>query len=361
MLERNREVHKRRTVFIRLVALLLPIMCVALLLTQTVFAKNTYLINDGGRVTIHTTYATDPAEVLNEAGLELGRDDTYTTQPGLTHSEITIQRKQEVTVIYDGKTMTVSSYGETVQELLDRIALELGEEDVVSEARNTCTYDGMTITISHVITLEESYTAAIPFETKYCYDPALKVGEERVVTEGVEGQMLYTDSVHYVDGAEISRTPLSETVVTQPVNALIALGSRVDLPNYSPDAPQWSQAPSEPKIGENFIVTTSGEVLSYSHTGQFVATAYHNSDPGCTIYTYIGTLCRVGAIAVDPSVIPLGTKMYIVTNDGQYIYGYAVAEDTGGAIKGNRVDLYFDTVEECYTFGIRDCTIYFLD
>ena len=91
-----------------------------------------------------------------------------------------------------------------------------------------------------------------------------------------------------------------------------------------------------------------------------VATAYTNTDPRCTLWTATGTLCRVGAIAVDPKVIPYGTRMYIVTNDGRYVYGIAVAEDCGGAIKGNRVDLYFNTDAECRAFGIRNCTIYFL-
>ena len=66
-------------------------------------------------------------------------------------------------------------------------------------------------------------------------------------------------------------------------------------------------------------------------------------------------------MAVDPKVIPLGTKMYIVSADGEYLYGYCVAEDTGGAIQGNIVDLFFNTYEECIQFGRRDVLIYILD
>ena len=79
-----------------------------------------------------------------------------------------------------------------------------------------------------------------------------------------------------------------------------------------------------------------------------------------TIYTAIGTLCRVGAIAVDPKYIPYGTRMFIVSNDGSYIYGLSTAEDCGGAIKENRIDLYFETTSECFKFGRRTCTVYFL-
>ncbi len=383
MLGYNGIVKRRLNALTRVVALLLPVMCVVLLLTQTVFAKNTYLINDGGRVTIHTTYATDPVEVLGEAGLELGRDDTYTTQSGFAMSEITIQRSQLVHIVYGGKTLAVSSYGETVAELIARMELTLSESDVVSEAMSTMTYDGMVITIAQAMTRQEHLTASIPYETQYCYDTSLSEGEVKILTEGVNGQMEYTLSVYYLDGQEVSRKVLSETVVSQPVNALVAIGSAADLPNYAPDEPPVKEEPVKqpsssvatpspapqppaasdamPVIGDGYIITPDGEMLTFSHSEQFVATAYNNADPGCTIYTATGTLCRVGAIAVDPSVIPYGTRMYIVTNDGQYIYGIAVAEDCGGSIKGNRVDLYFDTVAECYTFGVRSCTIYFLN
>ena len=76
--------------------------------------------------------------------------------------------------------------------------------------------------------------------------------------------------------------------------------------------------------------------------------------------TATGTQARVGAIAVDPKVIPYGTRMFIVSEDGKYIYGEATAEDCGGLIKGNRIDLYFDTLRECNTFGVRMCQVYFL-
>ena len=88
--------------------------------------------------------------------------------------------------------------------------------------------------------------------------------------------------------------------------------------------------------------------------------SYTKTDAGCDDYTSTGTLARYGAIAVDPSVIPYGTRMYIVSNDGAYVYGIATGEDCGGAIGGARVDLYYDTTEECFAFGRRDCTIYFL-
>ena len=75
--------------------------------------------------------------------------------------------------------------------------------------------------------------------------------------------------------------------------------------------------------------------------------------------TASGTAVRVGVVAVDRSVMPLGTKVYVVSNDGAYVYGFAVAEDTG--VRGNIIDLYMDTSSECYQFGVRECTVYILD
>ena len=365
MLECNRFMKRKMTLPMRIATIALPIICVILMLTQTAFAKNTYVINDGGRVMYHTTYATDPVQVLGEAGLTLGEDDIVTTQPGFGVSEITIQRKQLISIVHGGKTLDVVSYGESVESLLERLSLLLTKEDVVSVPLNTQTYDGMEICVSRAVQTEESYIAVLPYETSYCYDPTLAEGEEKVLTAGVDGQVLVTAVVAYVDGVESSRTVLSQNVVRQPVNAVIAVGTYIEqtAPETEPTEPAPSQKPEvtdKPIIADGMIITPDGEVLTYTSSDVFKATAYHNSDPGCTIWTAIGTLCRVGAIAVDPTVIPYGTRMYIVSNDGRYIYGIATAEDCGKSIKGMRIDLYFDSVAECNTFGIRDCTVYFL-
>lgn len=362
MQECNRLITAKK--YKRLATMLLPVICIVLLLTQTVFAKNTYLINDSGRVVIHTTYATDPAKVLDEAGLELGADDTFTTQPGIGVSEITVQRKQLITVNHGGHTLNVTSYGETVESLLERLSLILTAEDVVSVPLNAQTFDGLNITISRKIETMQTYTVVLPYETTYQYDPSLEEGEEKLLTPGVDGQMLCTATVVYMDGQEVSRNVLSQEIVVQSANAVIATGTPVEnAQNPETPAPSPVVRPEEtgkPIIGDGYIITPEGETLTYTRVEQFKATAYNKVDPGCTDYNFIGTLCRVGAIAVDPTVIPYGTRMYIVSNDGKYVYGIATAEDCGSAIKGNRIDLYYDTVEECDTFGIRNCQVYFL-
>ena len=341
-------VLRKKGLLLRAGALSLSVICVVVLLAQTVFARNTYVITDGEDVTVHTSFATDPETVLDEAGFELDADDFYTTQNGDGVSEITVQRGQLVTIDHCGEAFETCSYDETVGHLLDRLGVQSTGEYQASEARDTQITEGMVITVERVQSLLQTHSEEIPFGVTYCSDPKLPAGEEVVISEGVNGRKLVDTQLTFVNGEATGSTVLGETVIEEPVDQLIAVGTGEDVGG------------DLPAIGDGVIVLPTGEVLNYTHTGQFVATAYTNTDPGCGPITAKGTQCRVGAIAVDPTVIPYGTRMFVVTNDGKYIYGVCTAEDCGGAIKGNRLDLYFDTDPECWTFGVRDATVYFL-
>ncbi len=352
MHKRNAKMRKKNKIFLRTLALIAPVILLVLL-SQTAFARNTYVITDGDRIVVHTTASTDPAQVLDEAGLALGEDDTYTTQPGMGVSEITICRAQNIVVNNCGNLIHVDSQGETVQQLLSRLNIDVGVDTTVSASMDTATYDGMVLNLSRTIRTTETYTANLPHEVTYCYDASIPAGQTVVLTKGVDGQALRTASVVYADGVEISRTVLEQTVIQQPVSEVIAIGNgtkEVD-PRYVPE---------EPVIGDGFIITTTGEVLTYTHTHQVLATAYTHTDEGCDFITATGTTVRIGTVAVDPRLIPYGTRMFIVTNDGEYVYGVATAEDCGGGIKGDRLDLYFPTTAECFQFGRRKTTIYFI-
>ena len=98
----------------------------------------------------------------------------------------------------------------------------------------------------------------------------------------------------------------------------------------------------------------SGEVSRSMRTMNLEATAYSRFDYGCGNYTANGNFLTRGLVAVDPSVIPLGTRLYI---EG---YGYAIADDTGGAIRGSRIDLAFDSHEEAIQYGRRNVKVYIL-
>ncbi len=304
----QRESRKRKNVIMRFATLLVPIALLLVLLSQTAFAQNTYVITDGERVVVHTSSATDPATVLNEAGLSLGEDDTYTTSPGLGVSEITVQRSAEPAG------------------------------------------DDLRMAAATLASSQQVYTVGIPYETKYIQDATLPAGVEKVLTAGQDGQMQCTANVFYRNGHEVDRIVLNQTVTHQPVNELVAVGA----------APEAAETVGGAIIGDGYITLSTGETLTYSSTMQVNASAYNHQDEGCNMITATGTTVRVGTVAVDPTVIPYGTRMFIVSNDGAYVYGIGTAEDCGGAIKDNRIDLYYPTLAECYNFGRRECTIYFL-
>ncbi len=364
---------RRRNWLHRLLAIAVMAAALAGLLSQAVFAQNNYVITDGDHVTVHKSYSTDPDVVLDEAGIELSEEDTYTTTYNDGVGRIDIQRMQMVTVIHRGERSVIGTYGETVSALLGRLNITLGANDLLSCERDSLTYDGMIVEIVHKEIEIEEYDETIPYQTNYFEDPELAAGEELVLIEGVDGVVHYKTQIVYENGKEVSREIIDETVVTEMVTRLVVKGPERAI-TEQPDEPDHRvpetigvipEKDSDPVktgatagIDNGTITTASGTTYTYTDVLTVTATAY--SCEGYTGYTYSGTVARVGAIAVDPNYIPLGTKMYIVSNDGQYVYGYCTAEDTGGGIKGYKVDLYFDTIDECWEFGVRTCTVYIL-
>jgi 3D (Asp-Asp-Asp) domain-containing protein len=247
--------------------------------------------------------------------------------------------------------MDVIGYNETVQALLSRLGVPTSGDFVVSVDLNTAATEGMQIRVDHILQNTEVIEEEIPFETVYCYDSDLAWGEQTLVREGVAGQRQLIANVDYCNGEETNRTVMMETMLCQPVDAVVVVCTGKKATGNG----------KAPAIGDGVIVTDDGQILTYSSSDQFKATAYTHTDEGCDMTTATGTTVRVGTVAVDPKLIPYGTRMFIVTNDGAYIYGVGTAEDCGGAIKGNRLDLYFPTDPECWAFGVRMATVYFLD
>ena len=109
--------------------------------------------------------------------------------------------------------------------------------------------------------------------------------------------------------------------------------------------------------GSGILVLESGSTLEFSASKAMTATAYTAGHDKAGYITALGTDLHVGIVAVDKKVIPLRTKVYVVTKGG-IVYGPAVAEDTG--VRGDVIDLYMDSYSECITFGRRSCTVYIL-
>ena len=213
----------------------------------------------------------------------------------------------------------------------------------------------------------------IPFETVYIEDATMKKGTSVTETKGKDGLSRTTVEMILHDGEEVSRQVAGTRIIREPVSEVIRVGTYVMPPatvvsthhntsgtmtsyNYSRNFLESVSIDDEKKT----ITTPSGEVFYYSSSFTGEATAYSCEGTPNAI-TATGTKARVGEVAVDPKVIPLGTKMFIILADGSLIYGYCVAEDTGGAVKGNIIDLYMNTFADCALVGRTDCTVYILN
>ena len=324
---------QRNSLLLRIGAFALAMVATAILLTQTVFAKSFFADEDEVQVHITEPSTETPSAPSAEEPSEAPAD------PGLL----------EVVVDWCGETLTFTTEEITVGELLERNGLELTDSVSVDIPLDSWVSDGMVITVSDVIVSDDTCTITLPFETVYQETDALKTGTEVVLTAGVAGEKVITEQVTYINGQESNRVLLSEKVVSEPVTQVIAVGTGDGSGSKS----------NKPVIGDGVIITADGDVLTFTHRQTFKATSYCRTDVGGEI-TAIGTPTRVGVIAVDPRVIPYGTRMFIVTKDGKYVYGVATAEDCGGSIKGNRLDLFYESREEALKFGIRDCDVYFL-
>ena len=339
---------KRNILLIRLLAVLLPLMLVLGAVSQTAFAK-TYVITDGDRVVTYTTFATTPEEVLHEAGLQLEQYDTYTTEGSDT---IHISRARTVHVSQYGEELAIEAMDETVGELLVRLNIEVGADDVLSHPEDMAVYDGMDLRVDRIVCREETYCATVTHQVNYCADASIPAGDQEILIEGRDGEVLRTAQVTYVNGVETERKILSEKQTIAPVEEVVAVGTGGEIEAVDPEG--------MPIIGDGYIILPTGEVLTYTKKDTVRATAYTHTDAGCDMITATGSTVHKGTVAVDPRFVPYGTRMFIVANDGSYVYGIAEAEDCGGAIKRDRMDLYFPTYEECIAFGWRTCTVYFL-
>ena len=264
------------------------------------------------------------------------------------------QTEDQVTVVHYGNLMRTRARDETVSQLLARLELEYKEEDTLSHPLEEMVQAGMTVRIDSIVTQTEQYTTTIAHESTSCNDAALPEGTWEVLIRGVDGELSCTAEVTYINGKEIRRKVLSQTQTIAPVTEVVAWGT-APVPETQPIDPKGI-----PVIEDGYIYLPTGEVLTYTGTATVRASAYTHTDAGCDFITSTGSRVHVGTVAVDPRYIPYGTRMFIMARSGSYVYGISEAEDCGGAIKGDRVDLYLPTYEECMEFGRRVCTVYYL-
>lgn len=250
------------------------------------------------------------------------------------------------------KTTEIKFFGGTVSEALKQAGFTVDEHDFVEPALDTLIKATEYIDYTDIGYTSGTYTEAIPFETQSEYTLALNKGVTKVTKPGVKGIKLVNYTEKTVNGVSTLKEIVSSTVLTQPVNAVQLVGTKPVATNSS----NWISTLVPAKTIE---LDVNNVPVKYKSKMTVRATAYTYTGNNCST----GVKPQPGYIAVNPKVIPYGTKMFIKTVDGKYIYGYAVAADTGGFIKKypTGVDLFFETEKACVNFGVRQAEIYILE
>ncbi|QNB48266.1 DUF348 domain-containing protein [Thermanaerosceptrum fracticalcis] len=283
------------------------------------------LIEQGKSVAIKTGAKT-VKELIEERKIIINENDQVI--PGIEAAltdgmSIEIKRAKSVGIIADGKNISLNTTAQLVKEVLDEAGVALGPHDKVipglQEAADS------QIKVIRVTNKNLTEQKDIPYEVERKPEESLYKGEQRVLQKGKPGLEKYVYEVVLEDGKEVARKLIQKIVVREPVKEVVAMGNRQ-------------------------TVSRGGKTLEFERVLNMVATGYTHT--GNRTYTDIWP--SVGVVAVDPDVIPLGTRLYI---EG---YGYATALDIGNAIKGNRIDLFFETKAQALKWGRRTVQVFVL-
>lgn len=294
---------------------------------------------------------------LYEAGIELGKYDKINydfTDELVPDMQIEITRFYNITLNINAKESTVYVPKGTVKNALDYLEIYLSHEDTVSCDLNSPIEKGMYLTVNKIDYNERTETEVIPYATVTIKTDKLLKGEKKVETAGVDGERIVLIREKLVNGVVVESVKTKELSKSDPIDEVVLEGTSEVSSNNS------SFSKSNEDSIENSSVTVSGKPISYKSVLKGSCTAY--TAPSGAL-TSTGRIAQVGYVAVNPNIIPYGTELYICSEDGSFVYGYAIAADTGGALMDGSalVDLYYDTEKECINFGRRTLCVYILD
>lgn len=409
-------VKATRTTVWKVVALILAL---AVLCAGTAFAAapSLYVVDiyDGSEITRVETTKTDAYEIVKQAKIDLSEKDklsldafvpgedsvltiyraaavtfvrlngetVYTVCAGtvadlLTELSVTVEEGQLVslptaTVLKDGMTVKITNayhasvtadavqqtllLGEgTVKDALQKAGITLGESDEVSPSLDSALYDNVNITVYRVEYTERTVNETIHFAKKTEKSSALYKGQSEILQAGANGEKTVTYRDKIVDGVRVSSEAISETVLTEAVPQITAVGTKQKAVAVA--SLRNGGTPISELTAPETLQIVDGAPTQYSKIITGKAAAY-TASPGSK--TASGRAVKPGYIAVNPNQIPYGSKLWIVSTDG-IVYGYAIAADTGGFVKKGKftVDLFMNTEAECRQWGSRDVIIYVL-
>ncbi|MFD4820283.1 ubiquitin-like domain-containing protein [Peribacillus butanolivorans] len=277
-------------------------------------------------------------EFLKEQDLEVNEKDKITPSKNTkmeANMEVAIDKAFSLKLVVGGNEKQVWSTSTTVADFLKQQGVKLNDLDRVEpglvekvEAKNT-------VNVIRIEKVTDVVEEPVDFAVITKKDDSLLKGKENIVKEGKDGLISKKYEVIKENGKEVKRKLLSEKVVNKKQDKVITVGTKTTVAQAS--------------RGASNVNSTSGKEIYVS------STAYTASCKGCSGVTSTGVDLKSNPdakiIAVDPSVIPMGSKVYV---EG---YGYAVAADKGGAIKGNRIDVFFSSKNDAYRWGVKKVKI----
>lgn len=313
--------------------------------------KSAYQVNvkaDGKTNSVTVHYGDTVADALKASGFTPSASDAVTpaVDTKITNSlNIDISRKFNVTVVADGQTKTAVVAEGSVEKALGQAGVSVGGEDVVSADKTAPVSEGMKLIVNRVAYQEVTKTEDVAYQNKDVLDNTLKKGTKKVQTAGANGSKSVVLRQKLIDGKVAGSEVVKTTVVKQPVNQVTLVGTKKIASSFAT------------VNSDGTLVDQSGNSVNYKKYITGKCSGYTGGG-----WTSTGRAAAVGLVAVNPSVIPYGSKLYICSADGKTVYGYAIAADTGGGLMSGRIvaDLYFNTVGQCRQFGIRNMRIYIL-
>lgn len=323
----------------RIKALVMLVAIAVLVAVSPSWAIRGVTVIDEGRVVHAEAFRGTVAGALQQLQVPVADGDVIAPglsaplEPGMT---VAIERAVSAVVAVDGEQRAVRMPARTVADVLRGAGVELGPLDRVAPSLETPTRPGMVIRVTRVRVDEVVRQRTIPYETWRWAEPSWEKGRVGLLREGKPGLEEQRVRMTYEDGRLVREEILETNIVERPRAEIIGVGTRVLI--------RTMQTPAGP--------------IRYTDVLEMEATAYYPGPESTGRWadgrTATGLLAGHGVVAVDPAVIPLGSRLYIPG------YGIAVAGDVGAAIRGHRIDLAFDTYREALHYGRRKVQVYIL-
>jgi uncharacterized protein YabE (DUF348 family)/3D (Asp-Asp-Asp) domain-containing protein len=318
----------------------------AIIVAFVSFQVKAVTIVDGDTSKVVLTLDNDPIRVVAKAGVKLQEGDQIFAENDL--SVVSVNRASEVKITADGITTIVRMSGGTVSDALEKVGVQLDSDDKINVSLEQEIDDKLDIKIDRISYQEYTETITEKFTSDIDYTTTLKYGRSLIKRAGVNGSKTVTYRKTIKNGEVIKTEVINEVVHKKMVPEIKLVGVKPGTPHSPPPYP--------------IKLDSKGQPVSYKakYTGR--ATAYSSDGGRAGTRTASGRKTEVGVVAVNPKLIPYGTELYIVSEDGSYVYGYAVAGDTGTALMSGHclVDLVFEHLVECYRFGAKKLNVYVL-